>query len=131
MARQHRQRLALAVRWSANDVLRLLTSAMSGLLRSGSDAYHVTAAQRALVPSCVSSRDQRLSIHLDLFRPAGPDGVDAQVGGHGRRTAVKRPVRERLVTVELFRRSGQPVVFQPPAFDRQQLTERGPGLAAA
>lgn len=70
-------------------------STMSGLLKSGSETYRMTAAQRALVPPCISSRDQRLSLHLDVVRPAGPDGVDAQVRRHGGHTAAQRQLLKR------------------------------------
>jgi hypothetical protein len=83
---------------------------MSGHLGAGSDAHHVAVAQRALVPSCVGPRDQRMPAYLNLVRPAGPDGVDAQVGCHGRRTAIQRPARERLVVAKLLGRRGQPVM---------------------
>src|ERR1039457_2616453 len=105
--------------------------AMSVLLRPVSDAHPVTAAQHALVQPCAGPGDLRFTGRLALAGPAGPDGVDAQVGCHGRRTAVKCPVQERFIVAELLRWRGQPVVFQPPAFDRQRFTERGPGLVAA
>lgn len=48
-------------------------STMSGLLKSGSETYRMTAAQRALVPPCVSPRSVPV-LHLDVVGPAGPDG---------------------------------------------------------
>lgn len=68
-------------------------STMSGLLKSGSETYRMTAAQRALVPPCVSPRSVPVP-HLDVVRPAGPDGVDAQVR-HGGHTAAQRQLLKR------------------------------------
>ena len=100
----------------------------------------IVEARFSYVPHDIRAAHSGASLHQFArsapVPPPGPDPasrprrVDAQVGCHGGCTAVQRPVRERLVTVEPFRRYGQPMVLQPPAFDRQRLSERGPRLAA-